>query len=214
MSLFMDHCLQTELLSETFRLWKRDPKGLKGAHDLPPLQVWSHRNVCQLWKEMVALEILSLEKSLNMEPQWGAILAQICQDTWVPFSFQIKYGSQLGCLSFWDITRKTFNFLIFNSGEVNFVCNWFSGSKTIMLLILGERQGEKSFMWELGVGPLLWGSILVCRGKCPGPKSTKTRGCQPKRHFCTNGDKIWADVHHPLLWVRWNSEVSANVSIS
>lgn len=71
-------------------------------------------------------------------------LAQICQDTWVPFSFQIKYGSQLGCLSFWDITRKTFNFLIFHSGEVSFVCNWFSGSKTNMLLILRERQGDKS----------------------------------------------------------------------
>lgn len=151
MSLFMDHCLQAELLSETFRLRKRDPKGVKGARDLPPLQVRSHRNVCQLWKETVALEILSLEKSLNLEPQWGVILAQICQDTWVPLSFQIKYGSQLECLSFWDITRKTLNPLIFNSGEVGSVYNWLSGSKTNMLLILGEKQILHRRTWPGGL---------------------------------------------------------------
>lgn len=143
--------------------WKRDPEGLKGACDLPPLQVWSHRNVCQLWKEMVALELLSLQKSLNLEPQWGVILAQLCQDTWVPFSFQIKYGSQLGCLSFWDITRKTFNLLIFNSDEVSFVCNRFSGSKTNMLLILGGKQGDKSSIWELGGVSALGSNTCVQR---------------------------------------------------
>lgn len=67
---------------------------------------------------------------------------------------------------------------------------------------------------NLARGPLLWGAILVCREKCPGPSSTQTRGHQPQGHFCTNGHEIRADLHHHLLWVRWNSGVNANISIS